>query len=313
MNAKTKSVISFLRQAVFGNVVYKTLAIVFAIVCWYLIQGREIIEINRQVRVSLIIPDGYGVKGPAAIMKDATLRGSRSDLAKITRRIPLEAEIHISEERRGSFRMRLDKEHIANWNERVKLTVHEAYIKVEVDKLITKEVPIEIFMQGVPAEDYIIEKATIEPDSVTIIGLHGETSKIQKVLTLPVDIDGLQKNRSFVVGLAGSNDDISYEIEEVKVTLQVGEKKINQKFEGIAVEATGGQPAKIDPPTVAITVQGIPAVLEFMDARSFQAFVDIEGLGVGRHERKVIAKIPESTVLIETLPENIFVEIKNNE
>lgn len=310
MSTKIKNTVSFLRQAVMGNVVYKILAIVFAVICWYLIQGREIIEINRQIRVNLVVPEGYGVKGPATIMKDATLIGSRAHLAKLTRRIPLEAEIRISEEQRGSFRVRLDKENIADWNERVKLTVHEAYIRVEVDKLMTREVPIEIFLQGVPADDYIIEKTTVEPDSVIIIGLQGEASKMQKVLTLPVDVSGLQKNRSFVVGLAGDSVDISYDIEEVKVTLQVGEKKVNQKFEGIVVEVTGDLPAKLDPPTVAITVQGVPAVLNFIDASSFQAFIDIKGLGAGKHERKVTAKIPESTVLIETLPENIFVEIK---
>lgn len=305
-----KSLALFLIQSLASNLVYKILAVVVAVIFWYVVQGGEIIEISQQVRVNILVPDGYGVKGETTLIKDATVRGPRSLLAKLVKDQPLEAEISIAEERRASYRLRLGKDHIRKWNDRAQLTIHEAYIRVEVDKLAVRELPVEILMQGVPADGYIIEKTTVEPELLTVIGLQSVIEKMHKIITDPVDVDGLQNNRTLNVGLAG-DDTVSYNRQEVKVSLQVGEKKINQTFTNIPIDVVGKAKAtSIDPDTIAITVQGVPAVLNFIDNRSFQAFIDVSGLtSAGRHERKVAVKIPDGTTIIETMPENVFVEI----
>lgn len=309
LSGKSRRVFSFLWQLLSVNFLYKIFALVLAALSWYLIQGREIIEINRQLNVTIAVPEGYGVKGSAAFSKDATIRGSRAHLARFDRET-LEAEVRIVRQSRGSYRVRLSKEHVRNWNEQVNLTVHEPYIQVEIDRLLERKLPIEVLLQGVPADNYIVEKSTVKPTTVTVSGLQSAIAKRQKISTLPVDINGLQKNKSFVVGLAGAESGISHSVQEVTVTLQVGEKKVNKTFDGIAVEVVDGFYAtKIKPSTVAITVQGVPAVLSFIDSSSFQAFVDVGDLSPGQHERRIKAKIPEETVLIEIKPANAFVKI----
>ena len=306
---KIKNLTLLLIQSLASNLVYKVLAVVVAIIFWYIVQGGEIIEISQQVRVNILVPDGYGVNGETTFIKDATVRGPRSLLAKLSKDTPLEAEVRITEERRDSYRLRLGKDHIRKWNDRAQLTIHEAYIRVEVDKLAVRELPVEILLQGVPADGYIIEKTTVEPELLTVIGLQSTIEKMHKVITAPVDVDGLQNNRTIIVGLAGENT-VSYNKQQVKVSLQVGEKKINQTFTNIPIDVVGKAKAmNIDPETIAITVQGVPAVLNFIDNRSFQAFIDVSGLTSGRHERKVAVKIPEDTTIIETVPETVFVEI----
>ena len=308
---KGKRFFTFLWRLVSVNFFYKIFALLLAALSWYLIQGREIIEINRQLNVTINVPDGYGVKGSAMFSKDATIRGSRAHLARFDN-APLEAEVRIVRKGNGSYRVRLNKEHVRNWNEQVSLTVHEPYIRVEIDKLLQRKLPIEALLQGVPADNYIVEKNSVDPAEVTVSGLQADIAKLQKISTLPVDINGLQKNRSFVVGLAGAESGITHSVQEVTVILQVGEKKVNKTFEGIAVEVVDGfYPTKIKPRAVAITVQGVPAVLRFIDSDAFQAFVDVGDLSPGKHERKIKAKIPEETVLIDIKPENAFVEISD--
>ena len=308
-NGKGKRVFSFLWRLLSIHFFYKIFALLLAALSWYLIQGREIIEINRQLNVTISVPEGYGVKGAATSSKDATIRGSRAQLARFDNH-PLEAEVRIMRHSSGNYRVRLNKEHVRNWNERVSLTVHEPYIRVEIDKLIERKLPIEVQLQGVPADNYIVEKNTVEPAEVTVSGLQAAIVKLQKISTLPVDINGLQKNKSFVVGLAGSESGLTHSVQKVTVILQVGEKKVNKTFSGVAVEVVDGfYPTKIKPRTVAITVQGVPAVLRFIDSGAFQAFVDVGDLIPGKHERKIKVKIPEETVLIDIKPANAFVEI----
>ena len=302
---------AFLWRLVSVNFFYKVFALLLAALSWYLIQGREIIEINRKLNVTINVPQGYGVKGEATFSKDATIRGSRAHLARFDND-PLEAEVRIVRKSAGNYRVRLNKEHVRNWNEQVSLTVHEPYIRIEIDKLLQRKLPVEVQLQGVPADNYIIEKNSVDPAEVTVSGLQAAIANLQKISTLPVDINGLQKNKSFVVGLAGAEAGITHSVREVTVTLQVGEKKVNKTFEGIVVEVVDGfYPTKIKPQKVAITVQGVPAVLSFIDSDAFQAFVDVGDLNPGKHERKIKAKIPEETVLIEIKPENAFVEISD--
>jgi len=309
---KGRRVFSFLWRLLSVNFLYKIFALVLAALSWYLIQGREIIEINRQLNVTIRVPEGYGVKGSAAFSKDATIRGSRAHLARFDRET-LEAEVRIVRQSSGSYRVRLSKEHVHNWNERVNLTVHEPYIQVEIDRLLKRKLPVEVLLQGVPADNYIVEKSTVKPAVVSVSGLQSAVAKLQKISTLPVDINGLQKNKSFVVGLAGAESGISHSVREVTVTLQVGEKKVNKTFKGVDLEVVDVDSVfyatKIKPSKVDITVQGVPAVLGFIDSGNFQAFVDVGDLGPGKHERRIKAKIPEETVLIDIKPANAFVEI----
>lgn len=306
---KGRRFFSFLWRLLSVNFLYKIFALVLAALSWYLIQGREIIEINRQLNVTIRVPEGYGVKGSATFSKDATIRGSRAHLARFDRET-LEAEVRIVRQSSGSYRVRLSKEHVHNWNERVNLTVHEPYIQVEIDRLLKRKLPVEVLLQGVPADNYIVEKSTVKPAVVSVSGLQSAVAKLQKISTLPVDINGLQKNKSFVVGLAGAESGLNHSVQRVTVTLQVGEKKVNKTFADVAVEVVDVfYVTKIKPSTVAITVQGVPAVLNFLDSGDFQAFVDVGDLGPGKHERRIKAKIPEETVLIEIKPANAFVEI----
>ena len=310
-NGRGKRFFTFLWRLVSVNFFYKIFALLLAALSWFLIQGREIIEINRQLDVTIIVPQGYGVKGETTFSKDATIRGSRAHLARFDNN-PLEAEVRIVRQSSGRYRVRLSKEHVRNWNEQVSLTVHEPYIRVEIDKLLQRTLPVEVLLQGVPADNYIVAKNSVEPAEVTVSGLQAVIAGLQKISTLPVDINGLQKNKRVVVGLAGAETGLTHSVKEVTVTLQVGEKKINKIFEGIVVEVVDGfYHTKVKPQKVAIMVQGVPAVLSFIDSGAFQAFVDVDDLSPGKHERKIKAKIPAETVLIEIKPANAFVEISD--
>ena len=77
--------------------------------------------------------------------------------------------------------MRLNKEHVRNWNEQVSLTVHEPYIRVEIDKLLQRKLPIEALLQGVPAGQLHRRKDSVEPTEVTVSGLQADIAKLQKI------------------------------------------------------------------------------------------------------------------------------------
>lgn len=283
-----------------------------AILLWYIIQGEEVLEINRKIQVHLKTTNGYMIKGSTVRTKDATLRGSRAVLGDFSSR-PLEATIFIPEGKTGKLRFRLDKEFVQNWNSRIKLTVHDAYIHVFVDEKQTRILPLKEHLTGIPAEGFIIEKTTIEPSKVVVTGLKSEVSQLQHILTEPIDITGLQKSKSLETSLINNKDHPSkLSVKRVTVNIQVGEKKINKRFANIPIEVDGNNKRTIVKPRhVSIVIQGTPGVLSFIKRSDFRAFLDIRDLSAGRNEKKVQIKIPPDTVLIETFPENAIIEILN--
>lgn len=300
-------------RGLFRNFQYKLSAIILACLFWYIVQGEEILEINRRIVVNVRVPDGYMVKGPETRIKDATLRGSRVLLGDFSTR-PLEATLRISEGKTGQLRFRIDKEYIKNWDNRIRLTVHDPYLTVVVDEKMSRKVPVREFLKGVPGDGYIIEKSIIKPSHVTVTGLKSEVAKIEEILTEPIDVTDLSATKSFEARLVAKDIPKSgLSVDKVAVSLSVGEKKVNKRFGSVPVEVVGSEfLTAVKPRYVSIVIQGTPGVLSFVKRSDLEAFVEARELEPGKkHTRTVQVKIPPETVLIETFPQQATVEIYN--
>jgi len=297
---------------IFHNFLYKLAALILGAFAWYIIQGEEILEINHHIQVSIIIPDGLMIKGSTTRIKDATLKGPRVLLGDLTsNKIPIEARVYLQKDKKGKIRILLGKQHLLNWNDRINVTIHDAYLNIFMDEKVTRTLAIKEYFQGVPAEGYIIEKASLKPNSVTITGLKSEVRKLKHIITLPINIDGIQQTKSIEADLALSDLPISdASTEKVTVNVQVGEKKVNKRFGSIPIEIEGSAYASnVKPRYVSIVIQGTPGVLTFVKRSDLRAFLDARELSPGRYEKKINVQIPPDTSLIETFPENANIEL----
>lgn len=298
-------------EYILKNFQYKLAAVVLSCLFWYIVQGEEILEMNVRIAVKIRTPEGYLTKGPDTRFKDATIRASRALIGDFSTKT-LEATLRLPEGKTGQLRFRIDKEYLKNWDNRIKLTVHDPYLTVFVDEKEQKKVPVREYIKGVPADGYIIEKTLIKPNIVTITGLKSELAKIDEILTEPIDVDGLAQSKTFDVKLIAKDIPKSgLSVDKVNVSLALGEKKINKKFENIPVEVVGSDfLTAVKPKFVSIVIQGTPGVLSFVSRADLEAFVDARDLEPNKkHQKQIQVKIPKETVLIETFPQNATIEI----
>jgi YbbR domain-containing protein len=90
----------------------------------------------------------------------------------------------------------------------------------------------------------------------------------------------------------------------------VGEKKVNRSFQNIPIEIeSANYPIKIKPTRVSVIIQGNPAKLDSIKDGEIRAFLNVKELGPGVYEQKIQIKIPQDSVLVESTPENISIEI----
>lgn len=300
-------------ELLFRNLQYKATAVALACLFWYIVQADEILEINRHLVVNIKVGDGYMIKGPDTRIKDVQLRGSRVFLGDFSNK-PLEATIRIPDGKTGQIRIRIDKEYIKNWDNRLKLTVLDPYINVFVDEKASKKVGVREYLKGVPADGFIIEKTVIKPNVVTITGPKSEVEKVDEVLTEPIDVEGLSTSKSHEARVISKDlPRANLSTDRVTVNLMVGEKKINKRFGAVPVEVVGSDfLTAVKPRFVSIVIQGTPGVLSFVKRTDLEAFVDARDAEPSRkHIRPVQVKIPPDTVLIETLPQTATIEVYN--
>ena len=299
------------------NFRYKLFAFLLACIFWYIVQGQEIVEVNRKIQVFISPPKGYMVRGSSVQSKDITISGSRAHVGDYATR-PLEANIIIPEGSSGKLRFRLGKEYFSQWNPRVKLTIHDAYITVNVDEKLKRNIPVKVNIQGLPGDGYIVEKILAKPANVRVTGPKPEVSNLQHLVTEPIDISGIRISQTFPTTLLHQNN-CKLVPNVVSVSVQVGEKKENRRFDKIPIELPiqksrddEGHPIRydVDPKYVTIVLQGTSGILNFVKKDAMQAFLNIpEDLADGTYQYKIQVKIPQNSVLIELVPEVAHVSV----
>lgn len=305
---------SFLRSLFnlfFNNFGYKLLAVFLSVIVWAIIQGEQVQEVNREVVINIHVPEGYAIRGDATRVKAATVRGSQAWLLEVPKR--LVADIRL-EAKVGEHRVHVGKQHIKDFSEKsdIAITIHDASMDIYVDRVVERLVPVRETLQGLPLEGFSVERTTIEPKTVMVKGVRKDVMDLKFVSTEAIDVAGIQENKTQDARLVpppglGVG---SLALEAVKVTIQVGNSRLNKRFSNIPVEITGAQRrTKISPQFVSILVQGVPNVLNNLKREDFKAFIEVRSLGPGRYEEEIKVKIPPDTVLIETFPEKSIVTV----
>ena len=97
-------------------------------------------------------------------------------------------------------------------------------------------------MRGAPLEGHLIEKVVITPSRIAITGIKSELLRLEELVTEPIDITNIDQSKVTEARLMVddiSTEDLSTDV--VKVQLQVGDSKINKRFNNIPVEVVGSE------------------------------------------------------------------------
>ncbi|MBP0979527.1 MAG: hypothetical protein J6C55_02645, partial [Oscillospiraceae bacterium] len=188
--------------------------------------------------------------------------------------------------------------------------ISPSVIKVKIDKLITKTVPVEVICNGVTVPDgYLLEETVSSVDVVNITGPEKDIEKVDKAIVI-CDID---KKISETLKLTEeirlrSNTDIDVDTkyinidnEVVNITLPVLKKKILPVTVDFINQPKGFPTEEfeyfVEPST--ITVAGLPEEVDKKESVNI-AYIDMKNLSLeGEEEYKI--EIPSNFVNVENV------------
>lgn len=300
----------WLRQSL-ANAGYKVLALFLALIGWFIVQGEEVLEVTYRTQIHIKAPEGLIVKGGAVKTRDVTLRGPRALVGHYSSAGIRELSLEPKASKPGPVRLYLDRNEFPEISSRINVLIPDPAINVVLDELAHAKVPIQEVLHGTPAEGYQIERIDIRPASVDVTGPRSDLQTMRHIATEPIDVRGLQQSRSVEVSLAVPlGEDVQVELPKVTVTLQIGERKINKEFDGIPIDIVGTEYlGSTRPKYVSIVIQGTPGVLSFVKREDLRAFVEASNLAPGSHDKDILVRIPQDTVLIESTPSRATLDL----
>lgn len=299
-------------QRFIGNLGYKLTALLLATLVWYIVQGEEILEVNTKLDVKTEVSSAFSLRDSGAISRDITLRGPRVLVGAMSGKA-ITAIIRVPSGKVGSLRYRLDKEFIPNWDNRVRITIHDPYVTLQVEERLTKKIQLKPIILGEVSSGSMIDEAVATPNEIEVSGPKSEVNRITELTTDPIDVSGLSESKSIIAAISkAALPDVQLSSQEVNVAIKLGPKKLAKTLSVIPVEIIGSEKAGTSKPAGVTVVVAVPdALYNKLNQKDIRASVNGKDLGPGRYELGVLVSAPEGVVVQQISPKNVTVEIFN--
>jgi YbbR domain-containing protein len=271
----------------FRNFGLKAIAVGIGVLLWFAVGGEKVVERSLRAPLELQnIPEGIEVVGDSISTVDVRVRGASTALAQLTAG-DVVAVLDLSTARAGRRLF-----HLAPDQVRVPFGVDVTYVGPGTLPLVfersgSKRVPVVPSVEGQPAAGYAIEKVTVEPTEVDVLGPESALRDLKQATTEPVSLDGatMSVRESVTIGVPNSAARLRIP-RQGRVYVEVVPVRTERVFPTVPVRMENlraGLSAESSPPNIAATVRGNVDVLKALGIDDLRATVDLAGLGAGRY------------------------------
>gem|GEM_PF-293537 len=301
-----------LRELVTRHLGLKILALVMAVILWFMAVGKETGEIGLKVPLEMVnfpknmiianeIPDGIGIR----------IRGSVALTRQVAER-KLRFSLDLAGAKKGSnnFTMVPDALGLPRGLEVTHLS--PSSITVELERLITKKIGLLPVIQGEPEAGYMIDDIALEPNDVEVRGPETVLLGLDRLWTEPVDVTKLTGSITIVTKPAMPSVAVNLiNPADIKVNLKISPKLTVRAFKNVKVETVNSvYKFELDTETVDLMIRGpVNAMTELVTGKGLQVILDLAGFESGRFKRKVVVRVPEKMEVLEVKPDQIWVKI----
>jgi YbbR domain-containing protein len=216
------------RPVLLRNLGTKLLSLAIAVLIWFVFaaqQRERISERSYGIPLSVAdLPERTVIASPLPPTVEVRLRGPFTALRQLDPS-KLEAVIDLTDVPRGERVYRLAPEDINVPKDVEVIAIAPSEIRVALDSLAEKTLPIVARLTGEPAVGHAVEEVTVEPRSARLLGPSAALAKMTSVETDPVSLAG--RTASFSVPATVLTDAPGVRVREgqvVTVTVQLREK-----------------------------------------------------------------------------------------
>ncbi len=243
----------------------KLLSLAIAIVLWLVVTGQnEPVTAHVNVQLNFIRPQLLEISNDPPRTVDVMLTGSRNKLDDLTA-LDLVATVDLSDQRAGERVLRLaDKAQIA-LPQGVKVDGFQpSAIPIRLESILERQIAIEPKLEGKPVDGYEVYAVRPSKGSVTVRGPENHVNGLQKVFTESIWLSGHKETftaSNVAIDLSDPKVDLLDPV--VNVEVEIGEKRIEKTFSGVAIDGKAES-------RMTITVAGPPSIINTLKAEDLK-------------------------------------------
>jgi YbbR domain-containing protein len=171
------------------------------------------------------------------------------------------------------------------------LQVTPAELPLEFEQSESRSVPIVPNVDGRPADGYVVDKISVEPPVVTVVGPKSAVAQLKEAMTEMVSVAGAERavKERVAIGLQAPGVRL-VSTKSAMVTVAVTPAPIDRSVEGVPVRARNTPPglvAQMTPAVVTVVARGSKQILATLVPDSIVAFAELAGRGRGQYNLQV--------------------------
>jgi YbbR domain-containing protein len=176
----------------------------------------------------------------------------------------------------------------------------------------SKTVPVQASVDGTPAPGFVVSQIVSDPGNVVVVGPARRVTATAAATTDRVSIDGARDTVTQTVSVGVL--DAALRLREsttarVTVTIEPAGERLFAAVRVTVRNLVSGSHATVEPAVVSVLLRGPQTLLARLDARSIGAYVDVKGLGAGRHEVPVLFDLSGRLTVASVRPSTVTVNI----
>ena len=298
---------------------FKIVAVVMALLLWFHVATEKVYEYTKNFPVEMSnVPEGLVLAREVPKEVQVKIQGKGKELLKLLLMEKRILQIDIGDFRAGENNYDFKSEEIP-MPEDLYLRVEEIEspksIRVNLDRLIEKKVPIRSRITIVPEEGYIASgEMSLQPQEVSISGPRGFLRNITSIETeerVLENVTEVVSDRIALIPPEGHNVELSFN--EVNFSAGV-QKAVGKEITSVLVEIVNlarGRKVEVRPESISVVVFGGEDVVNRLTRDQIKVIVDCAN--AKRNEEAKLqpqVKLPPLVSLIRTEPDSLVVTIR---
>jgi len=295
-----------LRERMRRNGGLRIISLLLALGLWFFVNaGEHGSQISLQVPVSYRgLPPGYLIVNPHPDSVKIRLSGPRT-LLSLTDPAHLRLRLDLTGAGVGQTSFKIGSDSFPVLRQTSVESVSPSQIVLEIDRIVTREVPVRLLLTGAAAAGYKVDATEVAPASVTIKGPSKELARVEQIETEPLDLSSLGANFTRSVTLNQPNGILRILPDEVTVKVTVTPAITNREFRGVPVLVRDSDfKFKIEPNHVNVTMRGPELALTKLNLAG-SVYVEADGLTPGLHTAAVQIALPEGVEIVRKSPQTV--------
>ncbi len=215
-----------MRTWLLDNLGLKLLSIGMAVFLWAVVVGEQKVDLTMTIPLEVKdLPRDLVLMNEPADALEVRLRGPKTLVSTLApREVVLEGMPRTFLEGDNVVAIRPEAIHVPRGVEVVDVSPRR--IRVVLDKLVEREVEVSPRVEGAPAKGFMLKRVTSSPPRVRIAGPKSELRRLERVYTLPINLEGQTSSFSTRVMLEPAGRQIrAVDETPIIVEVEIGSKK----------------------------------------------------------------------------------------